>query len=213
MSRIVGVVAAGGFARRLGAAAPKSMLHVHGITLLEHCLMSLKGAGIDEVVVYNNRTDWRDEMETVVRRYTGVRLVADQGVASTFLLARDAAGTTRASRLCFVYGHAPRPTEHFDRLLAALFPVAATSVSSSSKARVLRHRTGFVEPPFVLGSEAVHTSTCSSWESFLARHSRQTHIVRVEGPNEANGPAEMAAYSRYVMQFCSTGRSRCAGSV
>lgn len=198
---MITVIAAGGCGSRMCADRPKSLMRVCGRTLLEHTLDTVSTNST--VVVYNNQRAWDTEITNIVGRFPGARLAQDAGVQSTIELAVHAAQRTNRSRLCFLYGHAPRPVEHLRRLGAGPeAAVAATLVIRSSKVHPIAGESGFLEPPYLLPVGLLQESGDSSWANFLARFDGRMLQVFASGPSEANWPAEMRVYRRYVRSRC-----------
>ena len=198
MNNTVAVIAAGGFATRLGTNKPKSLLKVSSQPLLLWLIQEIVAAGISRILVFQNRQEWLSEYRTIVGPFSEITLIADGGVASTFLLARRARRVCVAERYCFFYGHAPRPAAHIKHLLS-LPSVAATACRTTSRQRALRiSSSGFLEPPFAISAEALATaSKAENWEEFFNVH--RPSAWPVSGPGEFNFESERLRYTSYLV--------------
>lgn len=192
------MIAAGGFANRLGTNRPKSLLNASSEPLLSWVIKNVFAAGISRILIFHNRPEWVSEYETVVGPFSDITLIRDAGVSSTFHLARRASQFCLAKRYLFFYGHAPRPTAHIRRLLSLPSP-AATACRTSSRQRPLQINTGsFIEPPFAVSAEALAAAPqAENWGEFFAIHPPST--CRVSGPAEFNFESERLQYNAYVV--------------
>lgn len=193
------VIASGGWGSRMGCDRPKALMRVCGRTLLEHALTAAAQSGSPGLLVYNNRREWDSAVAEITERFAGAVFVPDAGVKSTLELAIDAAHRIAQPRLCFLYGHAPRPERHLRRLYAGpRASVVSTLVSASTRTHPIPCGTAYLEPPYVLPVQVLRNTARGNWWDFWASLPDRVATVPVAGPGEANWPGEMRNYRRYV---------------
>lgn len=191
----VGIIAAGGQGSRMAAGRPKSLLQAARRPLVIHCVEQLLLAGLTDIRVYNNRSEWTDTFSELLSSYRGVSVFADPGGPSTYAVAHFAVQHLTSDRILFLYGHAPRPAEHLLRLLS-LAGVVATEYVTSSRRDALSTRCGYLEPPFLVPTHSIVNSRGRTWRELFAANA--THIIPCVGPGEFNFRHELATYMSYV---------------
>lgn len=196
---VCGVVAAGGFATRMGWKMPKSMAVVRGRTLLAWNLLELHLAGVRRVLVFTNRPDWVPAQQAILAAFPGTELVEDKGVGSTLELVK-AAITMDAERILFAYGHAPTHHRHLRKLLDTDTRVACTKVSFSSRRRPIPDSEGgFLEPPVWVDRVVSLNGTCTGWNDLLTTVG--VRAVPLATPGEFNDQREFLEYSSCLSTY------------
>jgi CTP:molybdopterin cytidylyltransferase MocA len=198
---VTAVVAAGGYARRLGTHCPKSFICVGGETLLSHCVRSLLRAAVNRVVLFVDRTGWDQAAADLFAGEPRVHVVRDCSPLSTFALVREGARLSN-SRVLFTYGHAPRRTHHLTRLLSLNhLVVASTTPSTSRRSPLVTVGGGYLEPPLLIDAELLSASVANDWQQFFRQQAAVVRTVNLDGPPEFNYASEFRTYSRYVQRI------------
>ena len=201
-SSITAVIAAGGYATRLGGGLPKSLWKVASRSLLEHSAAAVAQAGINSFVVFNNRPEFNTTIRMAVEPYGALNLINDQGVASTFLLAKQTALITHHQYICFMYGHAPRPGLHLLKLIEMVQKtVVVTAVESTTKRFPIPLQLGYLEPPYIIPTIMLRETYCIDWKAFFTEPVFNLTIVKALGPGEANSLPEIISYANYFNKF------------
>ena len=108
MTELTAIIAAGGFASRMGIYKPKPMLSVEGKTLLEYTLTSLNIVNVSNVLVFNNRDEFQKDYQDIVKKYNNVELVSCGELKSTIELLYITREISPSKKYLFCYGNAPR---------------------------------------------------------------------------------------------------------
>jgi CTP:molybdopterin cytidylyltransferase MocA len=195
------MIAAGGFARRMGAAGdsqgrPKSLFFGASRPFVVSTVRNALEADCRRPLVLSNRPEWNDNLRHALAHIDGVDVVEDIGYSSTFLLARDFASRMQ-DRFLFLYGHSPRPAEQLQKLVGLGTAVAASGYKNSTKVKTVVRGELFLEPPYLVDRRSILTSHVSDWASYFDEVSNDLGIFVSDGPAEPNTRAEMDQYVRY----------------
>lgn len=199
MTSTTAVIAAGGFGSRCGSGGPKSLLRAGKRTYLEELLVQLGRSGVTEALLYCNRSEYLDRLLDLSEKIIPSRVFLDGGVESTIALAKHSASVVSSSNILFCYGHAPRPSQHFDELLSYPESPVVTIVESSTKtAPILCQEGGYIEPPYSLTASSLLRTSARDWARFFGRERGFATAISVEGPGEFNYNSELRDYTRYM---------------
>ena len=97
---ITAVIAAGGYATRLGCKYPKPFIEVDHIPLLRHWLFQINRIGITNILVFTNRPEWYSATEAACDGFPA-RVETDKGFSCSLELAKLALRYTDASKILF----------------------------------------------------------------------------------------------------------------
>ena len=213
MTKLIGIVAAGGYASRMGILEPKPMVTVEGKTLLEYTLISLQLAGVKNILVFSNRTDYFNQQYKIVQKLKGIQIVEDYGVSSTIELLYMAREICTAKKYLFCYGNAPRTSDIYREMADCKKELGAIIIKESSRRDLIQNGDCFLEPPFFidetkvrlfrhyrLWSELFHDCTNNIYHRhvnappefndhigwYKYRHCIYNYIIDYLGPNKAN---------------------------
>lgn len=188
------IVAAGGYGTRLNVYKPKSRLEVAGKTLLDHVIYSLRSVNPRKIIICCGED--RAWYEWVEKSYIGTaNAVFSNSNQSSLALVQSRTGEL-AERILFLYGHAPRPASHIEKLINTNFPFSATSVWSSSRRDPIKGSGGrYLEPPFFF-YKRVLAPYHHTWKSVLK--SCKSRELSLNGPGEFNEENEFLEYVEYL---------------
>lgn len=200
MTKPLAIIAAGGTASRLGGGLPKSLVRIGASTYLEILLRELQRCGLTEGVVYTNRREYLAQVAKLCPSSFCVK--QDAGFASTIELVKLATAEYPGRRIIFFYGHAPREASHITRLIQLRSKIAASLYVRSSRTAPFAIKSGgFLEPPYLLETEAICLPRYWDWNTLLHEHQAKIGLVLVDSPNEFNSRAELDTYAQYVMSW------------
>jgi CTP:molybdopterin cytidylyltransferase MocA len=191
------LLAAGGFARRAGVGAPKSLMAVDGVTFLELTVRNLVAAGCKRVFVANNRGEYHARIRSLLLGFPEVRLYADFGFASTIELAREVSPLL-SRRVMFCYGHAPRPATVLRQAFEKSAPFVACSFDRSSRRMPILSGARFIEPPFIIPRDSLLHSPDMSWRSYLQANVKRVELIRLDAEPEFNTLSEAARFRSFL---------------
>jgi hypothetical protein len=145
-------------------------------------------------LVAQNRLEWANATQAAITK-TGYedmcRIHHDAGFSTTALLLRETAYLLNDKAL-FIYGHAPRHSEHLAKLRSALefHALAISGVRSSSRRDLIISGTLYLEPPVALDLRRLDLGAFESWRSVWQAHKRGACVIDTNGPGEFNIPNE-----------------------
>jgi CTP:molybdopterin cytidylyltransferase MocA len=201
VSGAVAFIAAGGFATRMGRGKPKSLIRLGHRSLLEMTVQTLVDAGLDDILIANNRSEFNDEFREICSRYAEVSLVVDRGYSNTFLLMLGYSNLL-ADRFIFCYGHAPRSSQTVQRIWESDGDVSAGRYASSSRRDAIATPDGFLEPPFLITKPALERKDFASWSGLFARRGSDVRAIGLAGDEpEFNSPEELGRYHSYLRRI------------
>jgi len=201
MTNLLGIVAAGGYASRMDISTPKSMLTIEGITLLEYTLEGLQRAGVKSVVVFTNRTDYLEQQYKISHKYDGVQIVEDRGVSSTIEMLYMARKINRHGKYLFCYGHAPRTSIIYKCLANCEKDLGGIVVNTSLRSDLIKRGNGFLEPPFFVSENKIHSlDYCRLWSKLFHSCANNIYSIPVSSSPEFNDRIGWYHYSRYMLK-------------
>jgi len=210
MKTVTAVIAAGGYGTRCDSDVPKSLLRIGGITYLEVLLIQLTRAGINDAVIYCDRPEHVYQIVILTRDIIPTRVLLDQGVTSTFELAKHSTSVVSSSNILFCYGHSPRPAEHLRLLLMQRKLPVVSVVDSTTKKSLINYRDGgYLEPPYLLSVSSLWQSYSSTWISYFAEEVETVVGISVNGACEFNYIEDRCRYNKYLESWslCKRGLS------
>lgn len=197
------VIAAGGFAKRLGVNMPKSLIMYGQSPLIAYVIRSLAQVGVTRFVLCNNRPEFRAQLEEVTARFPTV-ILDDRGSSSTIQLVRSALPLICDDNLIFAYGHAPRPVQFLRDMLDSPCPVVTAGVEVSSKTKPIRSTSegNWIEPPYKIDRRFFERmSAAASWGEFFDSVSPDVIPIANGAPGEFNYPADLIRYDKYMKDW------------
>lgn len=196
---VTAVISAGGYGVRCDSLLPKALLKLGDITYLELLMTELAKAGVKKSIIYCNRPAYINNIRTISEKIMITNVLLDQGVNSTFELAKDSSYLVSSPNIIFCYGHAPRPARYLRFLMkGSEIPVAST-LSSSTKQLLVSNRFGkYLEPPYLLSVLSLQRSRSNNWKSYLMEEIQSLSYTHIQGPNEFNYMAERHGYNEYI---------------
>jgi hypothetical protein len=201
----IAIIAAGGAASRCGGDRPKSLMEKSGTTYLEILLCEISKSGISDILIYCNRLEHLKDIRHISKKNSDARIIVDQGVPSTFHLAKHAASLRRQQDIIFFYGHSPRPSSHISALINSPHQIAASLYETSSKRNPIGDTSdGYLEPPFKIDAELLFKSKHSEWNYFLGEFEHVTSKISVNAPAEFNSLAERQVFDSYISSWSKT---------
>ncbi len=199
MTNLIGIVAAGGYAKRMGILEPKPMLAIEGKTLLEYTLVSLKDAGVKNIIVFSNRTDFINQQYKIVQNFSGIQLVEDNGISSTIELLYMAREIYKATNYLFCYGNAPRTSDIYREMSNCKKEVGAIIIKKSSRRDLIQKGDTFLEPPFFINESKINLfGHYRLWSELFKDCKNSTYHSYIDAPPEFNDHIEWYKYRRYV---------------
>ena len=199
MDDVVGVVAAGGHATRMGIKAPKSMLTVNGKTLLEYTLLSLQKAGVKTIFVFTDRKDFVAEQRQLVMGFNSIHVIEDSGVSSTIELLYTAMSLSKKTKYLFCYGNSPRSSAIYRNMHSCEKALGAIRIIRSSRRDPIKSGNNYLEPPFFVNLN-IYDFACyySSWSELFYAYADDAFYTNYNIPPEFNTCDEWEKYSRYI---------------
>lgn len=202
MTKLIGIVAAGGYASRMGILEPKPMLTVEGKTLLEYTLISLQFAGVKNILVFSNRTDYFNQQRRIVQKFDGIQLVEDYGISSTIELLYMAREICTAKKYLFCYGNAPRTSNIYKEMSDCKKHLGAIILKESSRRDLIQNGDCFLEPPFFIDeSKARSFRPYRLWSELYHDYKNNIYHSHVNAPPEFNDHIGWYKYRRYIYNY------------
>ena len=196
-SNFKAIIAAGGTRSRLGLNHPKSGLTVSGHSLAYWTALSLYKAGIREIYVYVNNKSWAFRFEQELDSIPGCYVVVDKGYDNTFLLFKDLC--KQGNKYIFTYGHTPRPSNFYKKLLHLAKPLVISYVDISTKRQpIIVSREGYIEPPYVIDTNFVDIEMPATWVDFFTDNKYSKYKFSKLHVREFNYPDEWNNYKSYL---------------
>lgn len=183
------LVAAGGYARRLGATGPKSLMRIGQEPLIVETIRELLRSRCRKILVANNRPEYSPHLAEILWQFPDVSLVKSSDHQSTFMLLSEFYSLL-SEKVIFTYGHAPRDFQHISRLAECEGSLVCSSYESSSRRDPIVVGRLFVEPPFLLDKDLVTKSSSMTWREFVIEHKSDASFVYSNELPEFNSWAE-----------------------
>jgi hypothetical protein len=205
---------AGGIGERMSLGHSKVMLRVDGKSLLEHCIEQTKNAGIKNIVILCDDIIYKECSDNVglienVKFYK--QKECKEFYKSTFeILQEFLKNNTTSERILFEYGHAPRHSDLYQKMMSMQDDIVATQFNNSTRRDIIKGINGFfIEPPYIINIGDVIALNCSlTWAKFFDKIQQQVYcgerkttninISIVNAPNEFNNKEESSRYLEYV---------------
>lgn len=202
MTNLLGIVAAGGYASRMGISEPKSMLTIEGITLLEYTLKGLQRAGVKSIIVFTDRNDYLEQQCNISHKYDGVQVVEDRGVSSTIEMLYMARKINRYRKYVFCYGHAPRTSIIYKCLVNCERDLGGLVVNTSLRSDLIKRGNGFLEPPFFVRENKINSlNYCRIWSNLFHSCANNIYSIPASSPPEFNDQIGWYYYKRYMLEY------------
>ncbi len=204
------VIVAGGRGTRLGALARKhgnkSLVPVLGKPLLCRTVEWLKKAGVKSIIVTVNYVTEFKKILALFRGDTSVAVIGNMSRISSAECLHPIQGMLD-ERFLFVYGHAPVPPEHIEKLSTATQDEVVVTLYSTTTQRKIRKKAAklegsrvildeegdlFIEPPHILNREFVGILIqTESWKESFQLYSGHIFGVRASHPPEYHYPKDL----------------------
>lgn len=209
MNKRIAIVAAGGFARRIGTDCPKSLIKIDGTEILKLHLNELSRLYLDKILVYTNRFDYYDTYKTISSHFKNVELVIDPGFNSTFEILQTYHEKSD-SDILFTYGHTIIKRQHYISLVQVPSIINCSLFVASSKTIIYRPiNSYFVEPPYFISKKYLQNIDTNNWNDFLKNNLMFCNYLYSTTPNEFNYKEEFENLKIYIRRLykptCSIG--------
>ena len=202
MDNPISIVAAGGYASRMGILEPKPMLTVEGKTLLEYTLISLQLAGVRNILVFSDRTDYFDQQIKIVQKFDNIRIVKDCGISSTIELLYMAREICKGKKYLFCYGNAPRTSDIYREMSGCTKALGAITIKESSRRDLIQNENRFLEPPFFIDESKVRLlRNYRLWSELFHDCENNIYHNHVIVPPEFNDHVGWYKYRRYIYKY------------
>ena len=193
------VITAGGYATRCEGQMPKALIRAKIITYIEALLIEVIESGINNIIIYCNRPSYLDEIERLASRYCKPIIIVDEGVLSTYILAKRAANICAGNHILFMYGHSPHPSKHLRNIISTPHDTVVSLFKGSSKRIPISwSEYGYIEPPYKISMDLLNNSEHEDWTSFFNSLSSSLKVIPVKAPAEFNNQTERISFERYV---------------
>ncbi len=213
------VVVAGGKGTRLGILARKhgnkSLVPVLGRPLLCQTIDWLKEAGVESIIVTINYVAEFKKILALFRNDTSVAVIGNLSRVSSAECLSPIRGLLDA-RFLFVYGHAPVPPEHIEKLAAVARDEVVVSLYPTTTQRGMRKKPArleglsvvlgeggnlFIEPPHVLSREFVGVlAQAESWRESFHAYRGPIFGIRASHPPEFHYPRDLEQVRRWLVK-------------
>lgn len=198
MNKRIAIVAAGGFAKRIGTDCPKSLIKIDGTEILKLHLNDLSRLYLDKIIVYTNRSDYYDTYKTITSHFNNIELVIDPGFNSTFEIVHTYHEKSD-SDILFTYGHTIIERQHYISLLQMPSIINCSLYIASSKTKVYKPvNSHFAEPPYFISKRFLQNIYTNNWEDFLKNNHLFCNYLNSTSPNEFNYKEEFESLKVYV---------------
>lgn len=202
----VAVIMAGGQGSRMELGHSKVFMKLNGEFLLEHSIRQLMVTKVDKIYILSDKDSYNGCVK-ISSRFQGVdiEICKDKkdNYESTFLILKDfLAANCSFDNILFTYGHAPRPTSYYDKLLNLYNTfILATEVSRSTKRNVvIRENSHCIEPPYIINVDLIQNSEAEDWKSFFNENMENNYSnYFLIAPNEFNFIEELDDYLKYII--------------
>lgn len=202
MIELTAIVAAGGFASRMGIYQPKPMLSIEGKTLLEYTLNSLQLASVRKILVFNNREEFQLDYLSIIKKYDNVELVRCNELNSTVKLLYITREISPSMNYLFCYGNAPRTQMVCRDIIHGSNHLGAINLKQSSRKDLISNGNYFLEPPFFINESTIRPfPEVVLWSDLFFKFKKYTFHYYIDAPSEFNTQAEWHSYKRYIYDY------------